>query len=88
MFSLGKIIINFLKTTVDFFSLRPDIIGMKGNEMKVYIIQCTNITLDSVFKTGELFSTKEKAISYMEQLKKDDSLPWNFEYKIVEEVLI
>jgi hypothetical protein len=59
---------------------------MKGKEMKVFYINCTNLKYENTFKIDKLFSTREKAMAFVEKLDAIETR-WDFDYDIREELV-
>jgi len=54
--------------------------------MKVFYINCTNLKYENTFKIDKLFSTREKAMAFVEKLDTIETR-WDFDYDIREELV-
>ena len=63
------------------------IISMKGKEMKVFKINCTNMKYGNKFQLSNLFSSEEKAMDFIKYLDEIE-IRWDYDYEIVEELIV
>jgi len=84
---MAKLLLIFLKKVLDIFFSRPHIICMKGNRMKIFKINCTNMKYGNKFQLSNLFSSEEKAMDFIKYLDEIE-IRWDYDYEIVEELIV